>query len=869
MSDWEEHKAFKRRRQSGTANFYVDKSAAKSCLGQDPGMMLRAHRSALLKPVGKLTIEGIVKTHNDRINRLGYYELGATLSSEFIKQNVDNTILPGTGMIPALGEAAIRVGIDTAKDAVIDEFRDDFNQLLGDCINEVIGPNAPELLGNDATRDATIEKLGLKDVFKLTNTDLPSDGKAIAHAAAIERLHDAILAGHVETLMHDARQDTTISKLAENTTKVANDLTQFKVQVGNQFSLLKSNVEGMQKEIKANKKQIQSIDKRSLENEYAIDEITLILSETLPPESKRHMIVKGLVKVKDKDQALKQIDAQVKRKNEIKNTRHILDEGAALVNVLKNIGVDKSVYEPIEKGVSFGASIFNAVTAFQSGAYFGGLSALTSLFGQKSGAANAQLEKMLKKISDKLQEIDKKIDTVIKLQALVLESLDDIREAIVKMEANILENVLLNRKYIQAEFFNQLNAFRSMAFAKDGVRYIDVLRGVFPTYEILSKLNGVHKFKEEDQWKAANYLFGIIDRGASISRNFHLAGHQGVSNLQVRVDKDYAKLLQVYSLIVAHCKESNPQQYSKLDFATLLRASAVPMHKINDIDRYFYNAHSEPAIMEPELRYLSEGVFGELLYSVVIIDAVEALLNTHFIQCCLSPRTGEFMTLEEYLDQDEYITQGRFWLGNALRLLNVAIAQQALLSGGLMLPLILHLFEGVPHTPDDGDSHEVLKKQVIEAIRPFPLLQRNLVTYGVYYQAFLASGHTRFADRYGGSLATAVGTGDFADLEFFLGIRDVVANPDNQRRWIFKLDDGEKPCLELAGDLLIPLPPMEWMSPDSFIQLKQRNELATLVNFREHVIEHIQSYDPDQIFGFDGNPDNWELYNSTVVISAT
>ena len=867
MSDLEAHKAFLERRKSVTSNFHVDKAVAKSCLGQDPGLMFRAHQSALLKSDGKLTIEGIVKAHNDRLKRLDYYELGSTVATEFIKQNVDNTILPGSGMVPALGEAVIRVGIDTAKDTVFERFSGDLNQLLGNCIRQTIGPNAPDLLGNETTRDTTIEKLGLEDVLKLTNTDLPSDGKVVAHAAAIERLHDAILTGQVETLMRDVRQDVTIDKLAENTTKIAGDLTQFKLKVGQEFSSLNSKSKEMQKEINTNKQQIQSIDKRSIANEYAIDEIALILSENLPPERKRRMIENNLIKVKNKDEALKQIDAQIRRTNDIKHTKHVLDEGAALVNVLKDIGVDKSVYEPIEQGVSFGTAIFNAATAFQSGAFFGGLSSLTGLFSQKQGNANAQLEKLLKQVSNKLDEIDKKIDTVIKMQVILLESLNDIHETILSMEANVLENVLLNRKYIQAEFFNQLNAFRSLAFAKDGVRHIDVLRGVFPTYEALSKLNGVHKYKEDDQWTAANYLFGIIDRGSSISRNFHLAGHQDSANLQVRMDVNYTKLLEIYSLVVDHCKISNPEQYSQIEFSTLLQASAVPMQKVNEIDRYFYRARKAPPNTASDLHYLSEGVFGDLLYSVVIIDAVEALLNTHFIQCCLDPRTGEFMTLDEYLDQEEYIMQGRFWLGNALRLLNIAVAQQGLLTGGLMLPLLLHLFEG-KHSPGEDDSQQELKKQVIEVIKPFPILQRNLVTYRVYYQAFLASGHTKFADRYGDALATASKTGDFTDLEFLLSIRDVHTNTGNHWHWIFELDNEKGPCLQLASDLLVPLPPMEWMSPDSFIQLKQRSEMATLLTLREHVIEHIQSYDPDKVFGFDHNLENWELYNSTVVISA-
>ena len=570
------------------------------------------------------------------------------------------------------------------------------------------------------------------------------------------RQHDAAIAAN--------RVD--IDKNRRNLTKLSQAFNRYIDEADKRFSRLESNQRKLHEAITENRDDIKSVQ--------------VVLFNILTPEQQRQALEGGFFRdmpdahrealereVRDAANQQKIRETHAEDQQEIRETLEdavwIAKGIGELVHIAQNLGVDEEIIEPAMVAVEVGISAAVAIASFKTGQIYQGIAATLHVIATLTGLLKEdepdpvienqkKILEVLKAVMGGLDHIDRKIDQLAENQRRVMDNqrklydlLADIgndiqakHEVLVDRIYSLNTDVLVNRKLIRervAEKVRVCDGMRKAYTNEDDYNKIQdnleghLKYGLFPDYQgiqsIVQASNPINNGCYEQ-------LFGIFpDNNDSLHSYFELETYQQTpSNITPDHRANVEKIDNFLGLIYNPSVQLVDHYYTvDLDLSRqqLLSALSLPVTSLQAVDRKRDRAKRLP----PSESYPFEAL-EDALSPDAVLKAVWLMLDIyplyHFVD-----NEGSLLPIDalKELARDGALpnTPGKKWLEQAKDIVEVAITQQALLAGDMLLPVI---YEKLHRASSTRDQEQLQSIRLL--LRKNPLLARNFMLYLVHRQ---------------------------------------------------------------------------------------------------------------------------------------
>lgn len=442
----------------------------------------------------------------------------------------------------------------------------------------------------------------------------------------------------------------------------------------------------------------------------------------------------------EREKLTAQLKLEEEKENVINTAKDYLNTAAISIKILGDLGLgDSKLVQDISQAVNIGQTAISAVEAFTSGNYLGAISSITGLFGKRGDDAAAKRHKQIMQRFDRidasLNRIEGKIDQLLKGQEKMLElqietfkKLLDLSEKVdeqhnaVMQKLTEIENALYeNRQLIMNDWEGKCQSCLQTIARLE----IDIDEGVLPDYKKLKK--EYVNLKEGNFKKCEDYINTYVfhqDR-PSFNPDFNLTTsitNEKLSSAFRKLDtinKISFSLLFNYSAKIGNLKSNSDLLYS-------LFFPSTSISELND------KIKSDSIILRTDYYPSKPEIFENIIKPEVSERHGYVVRNIGF----LMNLTTENRSL---IDWDNFVNENPpehrnaiYELENAIRLNNVAIAQQSILAGEILLPIIFNEVYNYQLGSEDTANFEVCES----LLTLNGLLTTNFTNYfvGTYLQ---------------------------------------------------------------------------------------------------------------------------------------
>lgn len=531
---------------------------------------------------------------------------------------------------------------------------------------------------------------------------------------------------------------------------------------------------------------------------------------------------------------LNKIALEKKRQEFNQHVSDYLNGAGQVLNIARKFGVAGPFIEKAEQVVNIAANAFNAFTAFSSGNFLAGVGALANIFGiggrDIAAERHEELKKMLGAVYEQVNLIDRKIDallkgqeTIIKNQQLIFQSIQQLSEQVQSNHRQVMDklqeihgDLLYNRALQRAEIEAEYELCRRFIVNNQGKKIIDTAKGLYPTHEQFLTLFDTTRL---DTFRRCETRLQLTRTGP---REFHkttfwiesykdLGGTSNITNIISLVYKPLLDLIIVDSSAVPIS--------SDLRFISLL----APMARVQDIDLKIREvANPFNATQMQEFKEL----MGPLLYPSMVQRHTGFVLDIHYYHQ-ITDREDRPLSFNEVKALKQVRQTGLDDLLEAQKLVDTAIAQQVLLSGDVVLPII----EDIIKKPAGSGAVEALRAKALAGLKNNSLLARNFAMYSIRKEV---ASKSKF-------LIYSIALGGKSNLSL---LRDATSFP-----WEFSWSDVEVKQGNIVtqpmgwsvklGDIFIALP-----TSDELLEgrLVYNPDLNMLLGLRSRILDEINSY---------------------------
>ena len=440
-----------------------------------------------------------------------------------------------------------------------------------------------------------------------------------------------------------------------------------------------------------------------------------------------------------------------------------------LVRIARNLGVDEEITEPVVVAAEVGISTAVAYASFQTGnipqgivSTLQGIAVLTGLLGEDKPDPvienQKKLAEMLRAVMGGLEHIDKKLDKLFENQQKILGNQRKIYDLLAEIGKDIQvqyedladriyslnTDVLVNRKLIRERVAERIRVCDGMRrdYANENVynEIQDNLEGylkygIFPDYQDIRKIiqasNPINNGCYEQ-------LFGIFpDTNDPPHSYFELETYKEIpsditpDDYRVNVEKIGNFLGLIYNPSVQLVDHYYTVDRG-LSRQQLLSVLSLPVMGLQALDQKHDRAKHLPSSEPYPFEALKFEDLEDALSPDVILKVVWLLLDIyplyHFVD-----NEGSPLPIDELKGRAHtgrlYNTPGEKWLEQAKDVVEAAIAQQALLAGDMLLPVI---YEKLHRVSSTREKEKV--KEIRLLLQKNPLLARNFMLYLVHRQ---------------------------------------------------------------------------------------------------------------------------------------
>ena len=644
-----------------------------------------------------------------------------------------------------------------------------------------------------------------------------------------------------------------------------------------------------------------------VENRGDIAALQVIVFGTLTPKQQRQALDAGFLrdlpdaKRKELERRVQDAVNQQEMLETLEDMRWIAKGMGELAVIARNLGVDEEITGPVAVAAEVGVSAAVAVASFKTGqiyqgiaASLHGLAALTGAFREDKPDPvienQRKILEALRAVMGGLEHIDQKLDQLFENQQLIVNHQRHIYALMVDIGKDIQAkhedlvgrlyslntDVLVNRKLIRDRVEEKIRVCDGMR--KDYANESDyrvvqanleghLKYGFFPDYQgigtIVQASNPINN-------GCYGQLFGIFPGDDKSPHSyFQLETYKETPSDVTPADSHHANVEKsgnFLSLIYSPSLQLTVNHYADrgLSGKQILSAVSLPVTGLRALDRKHERAKNLPSYAYPPYPFEA---LQNYLSPDAVLKAVWVLLDIyplyHFVD-----NVGSLLSMDELRNRfsadSSYNTLGEKWLEEAKNIVEVAIAQQALLAGDMLLPVI---YENLHRTSSTREKKQIDSIRIL--LRKNPLLARNFMLYLVHRQLNEKLSieerrlglDTELKEEY----RLAIAENDAHTLRWIL---DESAHYSKLVRHAFEQDGSrvEKWALKWGDDVYLPLPEADDLMAGGLLQTQ---EMSKLIELRSYIIEEIVGR--RFVSNEDGllNDSEYQLFNDLLFLHAT
>ncbi len=444
----------------------------------------------------------------------------------------------------------------------------------------------------------------------------------------------------------------------------------------------------------------------------------------------------------DKERKMMQEKLQLEeQKEKVLNTaKDFLNSAAISIKILGDLGLgDSPLVQDIAKGINYGQAAFSAVTNFASGNYLGAISSITGLFGGGGDNVAAQRHKQIMQRFDRidatLNRIEARMDQLLKTQQEMLtlqvetfkkmlelsDKIDEQHNTVMQKLTSIENALYVNRQLIMNEWEGKCQACLQTISRLE----MDIDLGILPGHK---KLKSEYvNLKEGSFKKCEEYIntYVFYQDIPSFNPDFNLTSSITDTKLAAAynkldsINKLSFGLLFNYTRPVGNIKSNHSFIYSLFFPST----SIDELNQKIKADSILLNSKYYP--VKPE-------IFSNIIKPEVSERHGRVVRNISFL-IGLTGSSRELISWDAFTSEAPPDHRNAIYeLENALRLNNVTIAQQSILAGDILLPILFN--EAYRYQSGNGDTANF--KACALLLKQNELLAANYASYfiGTYLQ---------------------------------------------------------------------------------------------------------------------------------------
>ncbi len=284
------------------------------------------------------------------------------------------------------------------------------------------------MLREDPQAASTARELVLQTMQATSSAALIEAGKAHATSKSIER----DLAKHVQTT----------KEFGKRLDRKLGDLEQKSKALNDGIASVRSDLDTLQQGQNATAFQLQLVQD--------------VLFDQQPPSAKLALMKAGAkpgLSVDQRATVVKYLEVEVKKQDILRTASAVVQVASDVNTIMSNLGIQD---RRLGDAVRYGTVATTALSQAFSGNYLGAVASVSGLFG---GAQKDPNQAQFEKVFAELREIQKKLDTVIQLQQKTLEAIEQLSRQLASVERRLnerLDNIEFELKSLASATYVQL-----------------------------------------------------------------------------------------------------------------------------------------------------------------------------------------------------------------------------------------------------------------------------------------------------------------------------------------------------------------------------------------------------------------------------
>ena len=693
---------------------------------------------------------GLIRTNNFIINSALDIGLSATGSYGRV---IGKTVSQSLKQMTRLMETELKSSSQKQLKVMLNNYR---NQTNDHNFEEFNGKAAEEIFETIHSYQSPI--------YQDSMNNISEEARPIANTYMIKSLQDMILSDQLKTLGQNAQQDIQIQESSAKISVLTE--TMYKIQVSTSEGL--ANIERRQEVIV---EYIENVDLRVTSNTHKITNIQLdvnnlqsnvdglqILSyENMSPKERLSAFNRGLLPenmISESDR--EKLEIQADQQESLEDFGTLVTNIGGAVTIANNlnhiVNLPEGLLEAANTVSQLGSLSFNAAASFASGNIFGGVVALTGLFGLGKKKDNG-MQKAIQGLFEGQKKILESINTLSEGQANIMNNqqkiLDSIGQVLVNQEmiyTKLNEKIDRYQEENRASFENLETLMQAVSRKIDAVAFAEIAL----CDDIVKLLNEEKRNHSNQQLRYSQYqsilnsypitlqkcVSGIFERtsirGDNIDGFLLLKNH-----LDYPSERFFPRSFNVFETEDFLRRIYDPalflfiEHHNLLHGDNLLHSSIESMSessgsyheitmKLNDLS----NGESRARVFDENF---NSGLLRDYLSPYSLIEIAPYIMNVYPFLDVLNLETYEipdYNVLIRHAGRNNR-RDGFLILKKLQKLVRLSLIQENIISGDLILPIYYHILMDEDH-PDQN-----IVKNILASAGPRSILIKNLTRFVV------------------------------------------------------------------------------------------------------------------------------------------
>lgn len=445
---------------------------------------------------------------------------------------------------------------------------------------------------------------------------------------------------------------------------------------------------------------------------------------------------------KERETRKKQVELVLKRQELDQKMTGFVSSLGSLAQIAGNLGLNPKLTKTLSVAAKVGGTGLQALQAFSTGNFLAGIAAISGLFGGGPDIAEQRHKEVMDALGtiyeavgmlgEAIAQIGQNLEQVFKLQQATYQAVVQLSEQVWLQHREVMTEL----KYIHEDVLRiaatlDANEKKHYAFCDDilfddeRVLRIDVKSGKFPEYNHLKQL--VENEFAPKYLDAREVLLEVRTGDGSFLPKFDMSISETPGNpVKLLRDNVYAPLVE---LVITNGMSLEQKGGVFLNLMTpaiklsFMRSKVTASADLKPDPKVVRDLHAKG------LRGLFELMSGnKLLHAETVLMHSEYLCNFHWLMQVAPGNDAKVLERSDILSGKNLGRSGRIALREAIALLNITIAQQALLSGDVALPLI---YQDITKTFSLSNNEDRLKKLGVwcRVFELSPAIAKNFALY--------------------------------------------------------------------------------------------------------------------------------------------